>query len=87
MKNIYLTEKPESFHVFPSYIINPVFPVILQVLNRSRSIFNKIFPKREIDKSGVYKVGLYLDYKWEQIEIDEQLPIISNTILSTWCNT
>lgn len=84
---IYLKKRPDSFHVFPGYIENPVFPIVVHVLNRSRSLFNKIFPKREIDNSGVYRVGLFLDFKWKKIEIDDQLPIISNTIFSTWCNT
>jgi hypothetical protein len=86
-KMTYSLKKPDSFHVFPSYIINPVFPIILHVLNRSRCLFKKIFPKRTIDDSGVYRVGLFLDYNWKVIEIDDQIPIISNTILSTWCNT
>lgn len=87
LKDIYLTDRPDSFHVFPSYIINPAFPIILHILNRSRSIFNKLFPKRTLDESGVHRIGLFLDFKWQEIEIDDQLPIISNTILSTWCNT
>lgn len=86
-KNIYLSDTPEGFQVFPSYINNPILPVILHVLNRSRRLFKKIFPKREIDDSGVYEVGLFLDFKWQKIEIDDMLPIISNTILSSWCNS
>ena len=57
------------------------------MLNRSRTLFNKIFPKRNIDEFGVYRVGLFLDFKWQEIEIDDQIPIISDSILSTWCNT
>jgi len=40
-----------------------------------------------VDASGVYRVNLFLDLKWQEIEIDDQLPIICNTIMSTWCNT
>jgi hypothetical protein len=87
LKSVYIAKKPDSFHVFPSYIINPIFPIVVHVLNRCRPLFSKIFPKRKIDESGLYRVGLFLDLKWQEIEIDDQLPIISNTILSTWCNT
>ena len=86
-KTIYLSKRPANFQVYPSEIKNHVFSVVVQVLDRSRSIFNKIFPKKIIDDSGIYRVALFLDFKWQEIEIDDQLPLIGEYALSTWCNT
>ena len=86
-RKIYSSKKRKFFQVYPSYYNFASYNIVVHLINQNRVVLKKIFHKRILDDSGVYSVNLFLNNKWQSVQVDDYLPLINNKLFFTSSNS
>lgn len=76
---VYNHNTSQNFIIFPGYYNPPALVIVMYLLNQNRKLLKRIFLKDAIDEdNNFFSVNLFLENKWESVQIDHFLPLVEN---------
>ena len=76
-----------GFQVYPNYFGNFMFCICVMMINEERTILKKILNNKVLNDKGLYSFNLFIDHKWEAVEIDDTLPVFKELMIFCSCNS
>lgn len=77
----------KQFQLYPNYFGNFMFCLAVMMLHQRRSILLKILNNQKVNNSGIYTFNLYINHKWQTVEVDDFLPVFKKIMLFSTSNT
>lgn len=80
-------QKLKHFQVYPNYFGNFMFCLALMIIDKHRQILQRVMNNQEVNQLGMYTFNLYINHKWQTVEVDDFLPVFKKVLLFCTSNT